>query len=455
MSSSSTAPTQTALPQYVYLGSYSGGEYFNGIIDEGRYSMSFKSPGWLATEYNSTITPGSFVTSGAEYDLTELVSMGACNDPVTLQGYPAGGTFTGPGISGNTFNPGAAGPGTHTVTYSHNISGCAASISRDILVTSVPLPPVAENKYSCLRNIVDLEATGRNLRWYSDAGLTTLVGWGTPFATGRTTTGTFTYYVTQTLNGCESTATTVRLTIYPNTPVAGSATVDRSPACVGNNATFTLTGNTGYIARWEKKLSAETEWSAIPGTENMNVFTELVAIPGTWNYRAVVTVGRCGTAYAYVDLIVINDVVGPVISGCPMDITVYTGAGNTTCTQTVTWTEPSAVDYCDGNVTFSDRNFAPGSTFPVGTTTVSYTFTDSKNNFTKCEFDVIVIDNTLPLITCPPNIPDTPANAGQCYATGVALGTPTTADNCGVAICNQQRTSAVPGRSDHGDMDCN
>ncbi len=444
VSSSSTAPTQTALPQYVYLGSYSGGEYFNGIIDEGRYSMSFKSPGWLATEYNSTITPGSFVTSGAEHDLTELVSMGACNDPVTLQGYPAGGTFTGPGISGNTFNPGAAGPGTHTVTYSHNISGCAASISRDILVTSVPLPPVAENKYSCLRNIVDLEATGRNLRWYSDAGLTTLVGWGTPFATGRTTTGTFTYYVTQTLNGCESTATTVRLTIYPNTPVAGSATVDRSPACVGNNATFTLTGNTGYIARWEKKLSAETEWSAIPGTENMNVFTELVAIPGTWNYRAVVTVGRCGTAYAYVDLIVINDVVGPVISGCPMDITVYTGAGNTTCTQTVTWTEPSAVDYCDGNVTFSDRTFAPGSTFPVGTTTVSYTFTDSKNNFTKCEFDVIVIDNTLPLLTCPPNIPDTPANAGQCYATGVALGTPTTADNCGVATVTNNAPVQFP-----------
>lgn len=29
----------------------------------------------------------------------------------------AGGTFTGPGVSGNTFNPAVAGPGTHTITY--------------------------------------------------------------------------------------------------------------------------------------------------------------------------------------------------------------------------------------------------------------------------------------------------------------------------------------------------
>ncbi len=444
VSSSNTATTQTSLPQFVYLGSYSGGEYFNGIIDEARYSLSYKSPGWLATEYNNVITPGSFVSAGAEYSLTDLESMGVCNLPVTLDGFPAGGTFSGPGISGNTFDPGAAGAGTHTVTYSLNLSGCDASISKDIIVTPEPQPPMAANMYCCLRNIVDLEATGRNLRWYSDAGLTIMVGWGTPFATARTTTGVFTYYVTQTVNGCESTATQVSLTIYPNTPVAGTASVDRTPACVGNNSTFTLTGNTGYIARWEKKLSTDTEWSPIPGTANMNTFTELVTIPGAWNYRAVVTVGRCGTTYAYVNLTVITDVVGPVISGCPTDITVYTGAGSTTCTQTATWTEPSAIDYCEGNVTFSERNYSPGSTFPVGTTIVSYTFTDSKGNFTKCDFDVTVIDNTFPLITCPPDVLAVSADNNQCYATGVALGTPTTSDNCGVATVTNNAPAQFP-----------
>ena len=39
------------------------------------------------------------------------------DDPVTLVQSPAGGTLTGPGITGSTFDPGAAGPGTHTITF--------------------------------------------------------------------------------------------------------------------------------------------------------------------------------------------------------------------------------------------------------------------------------------------------------------------------------------------------
>ena len=224
---------KTAIPQYLYFGSYSGGEYFNGFLDEGRYALSYKTPGWIATEYNNQIIPGDFISVGSEITLNDLISLGVCNDPVILQGFPAGGVFAGTGVTGNSFDPEVAGSGLHSITYSQTISGCAVSVSKNILVTPGPLAPPADNKYCCLRNVVDLEATGTNLRWYTDAGLTTLVGWGTPFATGRTTTGTYTYYVTQTVNGCESPATTVTLTVYPNTPVAGTATVNRTPACLG------------------------------------------------------------------------------------------------------------------------------------------------------------------------------------------------------------------------------
>jgi SprB repeat/Dockerin type I domain/Secretion system C-terminal sorting domain len=45
----------------------------------------------------------------------------------TLYGYPAGGTFSGAGITGSVFNPGLAGAGTHTVTYTYtNEFGCPA-----------------------------------------------------------------------------------------------------------------------------------------------------------------------------------------------------------------------------------------------------------------------------------------------------------------------------------------
>ena len=44
-----------------------------------------------------------------------------CNTdgPVTLTGSPAGGVFSGPGISGDTFDPANITPGTHTIAYSY------------------------------------------------------------------------------------------------------------------------------------------------------------------------------------------------------------------------------------------------------------------------------------------------------------------------------------------------
>ena len=49
--------------------------------------------------------------------------------PVTLVGSPPGGTFSGPGVTGNQFNPAAAGVGTWTVSYSYTdpVSGCCGA----------------------------------------------------------------------------------------------------------------------------------------------------------------------------------------------------------------------------------------------------------------------------------------------------------------------------------------
>src|SRR5258707_8762079 len=44
---------------------------------------------------------------------------------------------------------------------------------------------------------------------------------------------------------------------------------------------------------------------------------------------------------------------------------------------------------------------------------------------------VTVVDNQNPTITCPADV-TVNADAGQCHATGVALGSPVTSDNCGV-----------------------
>ncbi len=54
---------------------------------------------------------------------------------ITMDGQPAGGSFSGDGVSGNTFDPAQAGLGIHSVTYSYTDTlGCSGSASIDVYV---------------------------------------------------------------------------------------------------------------------------------------------------------------------------------------------------------------------------------------------------------------------------------------------------------------------------------
>ncbi len=142
------------------------------------------------------------------------------------------------------------------------------------------------------------------------------------------------------------------------------------------------------------------------------------------------------------------DVTPPVISGCPQNITVFTGLGNTTCSQTATWTPPTATDACIHCCTTQSitGNFAPGATFPVGVTTVTYTATDVSGNTSTCSFTVTVVDNTKPIIAgCPANI-TVNTGAGRTTCDQVATWTePTATDNCTAAGSLVRFRSHAPG----------
>lgn len=61
-----------------------------------------------------------------------------------LTGSPAGGTFSGPGVSGSSFNPSTAGNGTHQVIYTYtDASGCSAMDTLSIVVS--PCVGIAEH----------------------------------------------------------------------------------------------------------------------------------------------------------------------------------------------------------------------------------------------------------------------------------------------------------------------
>ena len=77
----------------------------------------------------------------------------------------------------------------------------------------------------------------------------------------------------------------------------------------------------------------------------------------------------------------------PVISRCPSDINQLALAGSTT--SRVQWIEPTASDN-SGMTPTSTRSHTPGSSFPIGSTQVTYAFTDESGNQALCSFTVVI-----------------------------------------------------------------
>lgn len=68
-------------------------------------------------------------------------------DPcVLLTAIPAGGTFSGTGVVGNTFCPNIAGSGTFNITYTYTTNGCTFTATIPVTVYPIPtLTPIDHN----------------------------------------------------------------------------------------------------------------------------------------------------------------------------------------------------------------------------------------------------------------------------------------------------------------------
>nr|MCU0345739.1 HYR domain-containing protein [Saprospiraceae bacterium] len=153
-------------------------------------------------------------------------------------------------------------------------------------------------------------------------------------------------------------------------------------------------------------------------------------IPTVQNLNLVVRT-RLGDSLTCVAQVTPVDLLAPQFSGCPKDQTIFTP--NTTTT--ATWTAPTATDNCSAVTTTTTHT--PGSSFPVGITGVTYTFTDIYNNQNQCQFRIDVRqtppgsnctgDTAGPTFTgCPTN--QTIQRLGQ--LTPATWTVPTPVDNC-------------------------
>ena len=126
--------------------------------------------------------------------------------------------------------------------------------------------------------------------------------------------------------------------------------------------------------------------------------------------------------------VTITDNQPPTIS-CLANFSVNNDLGQ--CNAVVVFTAPAGTDNCSNASTAQTGGLASGAAFPVGITTNTFTVTAANGQTASCTFTVTVTDAENPTITCPATATAN-TDAGLCTASGVALGTPTTSDNCGV-----------------------
>lgn len=126
----------------------------------------------------------------------------------------------------------------------------------------------------------------------------------------------------------------------------------------------------------------------------------------------------------------LEDVEAPSISNFPSNITL---SPSPDCQRTVSWLPPIAMDKC-GIQSFGS-NFQPGSSFPVGTTSIQYTAVDACGNSSSKTFTITITPccNEKPILQCPLNYTSCPGTNTSPSLTGFAIGNKSHPD-CGVPI---------------------
>jgi len=116
--------------------------------------------------------------------------------------------------------------------------------------------------------------------------------------------------------------------------------------------------------------------------------------------------GNHATAKSFT--VTVTDTTPPTLQGVPSDLTVE---ANGSSGSTVNYTLPTATDLVDGPIVVTCAP-ASGSLFPVGTTSVGCSATDSHGNKATASFAIQVVDTTPPSLIVPGN--------GSVYATSPA-----------------------------------
>jgi Pyruvate/2-oxoacid:ferredoxin oxidoreductase gamma subunit len=193
--------------------------------------------------------------------------------------------------------------GSTNYYVSQTINGCEGSRALIIVVVNpTPVAPVVTTPVTYCQNTtaVALTATGSNLLWYTVA--TGGTGSSTAPTPSTTTAGSTNYYVSQSVNGCESPRTLI--TVIVNAPPAAPVVVSPVNYCL--NASAVALTATGVNLRWYTVATGGTGSATAPVPSTTTV--------GTTPYYVSQTINGCEGPRALINVNVTPLAAPPVVT---------------------------------------------------------------------------------------------------------------------------------------------
>ncbi len=293
-----------------------------------------------------------------------------CNDAAaaTLTGSPTGGTFSGPGISGNSFNPASAGNGVHTITYSYTDgNGCSNTASQNVTVNNLPTVTFSGLASQYCANNPSVTLAG------SPTG-GTFTGTGITGSTFSPSVGAGTYTITYTFsngNGCQSSSSqTVTVNPVPSVSFTG---LD-SDYCADEPA-VNLTGS---------PVGGSFSGNGVVGSQFFPT------VPGSGSHTITYTVNNAyGCSSSSSQTITVHAIPSVSFSGFNVPHAYCVDASSVTLTGS-----PSGGTFSGTGITVN--SFSPA-TAGVGTHVITYTYSDGFGCTNSTTQSVTV--NPLPTVT--------------------------------------------------------
>lgn len=248
------------------------------------------------------------------------------NGLVTLAGTPAGGTWSGTGVSGSTgnykFDPTS---GTQTLTYAYSNGTCSNSSQTTVTVKAAPnavATPTSQTTCSgsdITTIVLTGSLSGTTFTWTRDNTLTCrdMASSGSGNIRGELTNTTtepvtVTFTITPSANGCTGTPITATILVNPKTKISGNP-ANQNILALGM-ASFNVTA-TGVSVTYQWQVSANGGTSYINAL-NSGVYSgandatlNLTAVPLSMNgykYRCVV-IGTCTKATSSAALLTVGN----------------------------------------------------------------------------------------------------------------------------------------------------